>query len=211
MKSINLLGNVFTNLTVINKSEIKKNKKVTWDCLCSCGKILNVTTGSLRSGKTKSCGCYKSKITSERNFKHGFANSRAHNSWSAMKQRCYYEKHKDYKSYGGKGIKVCDEWVNSFEQFLNDMGHPKDGESLDRINPDLNYSKENCKWSTISEQSKNKSIHRKKETGIRKRKNNLFEVYLSEKYVGSSLIFEEALAIRKKAEKEIWNMEFDKV
>ena len=157
MRLIDLTGLKFTNLTVLKKSAIKKNKKVTWDCICDCGKKLNVTPGSLRSGQTKSCGCYKSKLISNLNFKHGKSYSRCHNSWHAMKQRCYYKKHKDYKNYGGIGITVCKEWLNDFMQFYNDMGDPHLNYSLDRIDNKKGYYKENCRWVNTHTQSRNKS------------------------------------------------------
>ena len=82
------------------------------------------------------------------------SNTRVYYSWQAMKKRCLNKNHKDYKRWGGRGIKVCDEWL-SFINFYADMGDKPKGKSLDRINNNLGYSKNNCKWSTQKEQTNN--------------------------------------------------------
>jgi len=93
---------------------------------------------------------------SKRNMTHGLSNLPEYDLWCGMKQRCYYIKHKSYSQYGGKGIKVCERWLN-FENFYQDMGKKPDGMTLDRVDRDKDYSPENCKWSTYSEQMKNTS------------------------------------------------------
>lgn len=89
-------------------------------------------------------------------MKHGLSDIKEYNAWRQMKSRCNNENHKRFKDYGGRGIKVCLEWSESFEKFYEDMGECPEGFSLDRIENDKNYSKENCKWSTPKEQSSNR-------------------------------------------------------
>lgn len=88
-------------------------------------------------------------------YKHGLSDTPIHNTWMDMNRRCYKKYRKDYQRYGGRGIKVCKEWRYSFEQFYKDMGDKPDGCTLDRIDNNGNYNKDNCKWSTIREQSIN--------------------------------------------------------
>jgi hypothetical protein len=129
-----------------------------WNCECACGKLFIITSQTLGKGQ-KSCGCIK-KYCEHRVIKHGYSGSNVkseYKSWQAMKTRCYYKNSIGYKNYGGRGIKVCDSWLNSFENFIKDMGDkPSLKHSLDRIDVNGDYSKENCKWSTSLEQSNNK-------------------------------------------------------
>ena len=120
-------------------------------CKCECGQELDVFMSSLRSGHTKSCGCLNKEIISS----HGMTGTREYASWNAMHGRCNNLKSKDYKNWGGRGIEVCDSW-NSFENFYKDMGDkPTPNHSIERINNDGNYCKENCRWATKKEQQRN--------------------------------------------------------
>lgn len=130
-----------------------------------CGHIWQLLRCNLMSGRVKSCGCYHSDQASNRLRKqqttHGHT-SKSNNggsptfkSWSAMRNRCNNPSHHAYDRYGRRGIKVCDAWQNSFETFLTDMGERPPLLTLDRINVYKGYSKDNCKWATRSEQSKN--------------------------------------------------------
>jgi len=123
---------------------------------CDCGTIKNVRNTSLRTGRTVSCGCIqkeKASVQAKANTKHGLSSSRVFHSWCAMRQRCYYPKHKDFHSYGGRGITVCPQWRESFEVFLSDMGQPPVGYTLDRIDTDGNYCPENCQWADAKTQA----------------------------------------------------------
>ena len=95
--------------------------------------------------------------------RHGMKGTPTHNSWAAMKQRCYYKKHCQYKDYGGRGVKVCDRWlgVEGFSHFLEDMGPRPDGYSLDRIDPDGDYCPENCRWADKYTQAGNRNWGKK--------------------------------------------------
>jgi len=91
---------------------------------------------------------------------HGLINTPAYKSWEAMKQRCLNKNHPSYKHYGGRGILISNRWINSFENFLEDMGERPENRSLDRIDNDGNYTPENCRWATTSEQALNKRTSR---------------------------------------------------
>ena len=126
-----------------------------WLCLCDCGATVAVAACSLLSGVTQSCGCRHREIVTS----HGYSKSnRTYNSWVSMKVRCYNPKAKHFSYYGGSGVTVCQRWLESFENFIADMGHRPLGKTLDRINGSKLYSKETCKWSTTREQQENRSI-----------------------------------------------------
>jgi hypothetical protein len=122
-----------------------------WLAKCVCGKIKLVHISHLTSGKSVSCSC-QTKHT------HNMTGTSEYRSWHGAKMRCTSPSNDRYASYGGRGISMCDTWLNSFEQFFKDMGNRPTGTSLDRINNDGNYSKENCRWATPKEQMRNRKV-----------------------------------------------------
>ncbi|WP_210461694.1 hypothetical protein [Pantoea ananatis] len=156
---IDLTGRRIERLLVVSMAEKKPGKNITWNCVCDCGVVKVIQTGSLKSGRVKSCGCLSRENTIKRNTTHGNAGekvSRAYNSWSGMIDRCRNPNNKKYKDYGGRGIKVSEEWMD-FNTFLNDMGHsPSAGYSIDRVDVNGNYEKSNCRWATPLEQASNR-------------------------------------------------------
>lgn len=126
------------------------DRSIMWECRCDCGIIRNVNGSNLRSGKSQSCGCGLNRET------HGMHKSPEYKSWEAMKARCYNPSTNQYHDYGGRGITVCDRWINSFENYYADMGpRPSSGHSIDRKNNDLGYSPGNCRWADRSTQHNN--------------------------------------------------------
>ena len=158
-----LVGKKFGKLTVLSQvKERSINRAVFWVCKCDCGKKSKVSGNHLKSGHTKSCGCL---YNPEMNTKHGYnrrGNVRPeYTIWNSMKYRCYNPKYKEYDLYGGRGIKVCKEWLDSFENFIKDMGdRPSGKHSIERINTNGNYEPSNCKWATVVEQARNRRSNR---------------------------------------------------
>ena len=167
MPIVDILNQKFGRLTVIEKTNIRKShRNVVWKCLCDCGKETLVDSGHLRTGHTKSCGCLAQETSKKVNIKHGCSPwgqkpTTEYSTWTAMKTRCTNPNQKDYKNYGGRGIKVCDDWLHSFENFLaylksNNM-YPKPPKlKLDRIDSNKNYEPGNIRWANSLEQAHNR-------------------------------------------------------
>jgi hypothetical protein len=124
---------------------------------CYCGNTFRCQTSHFNSGHTTSCGCYQVKVTTDRCFKHGMSNTKIFYVWANMITKCYNKKYKQYKDYGGRGIKMCNEWLHDSTAFINwAMSHGyKEGLQINRINNDGNYEPSNCKFSDRPEQTQN--------------------------------------------------------
>jgi hypothetical protein len=149
MKFINLQNKIFGRWTVVERRG-KIRKEPAWFCRCDCGNEKVISGTVLREGQSKSCGCFRS----EKLTKHGMSYSRTYRIWKYMVQRCTNPKTARYKDYGGR-ITVCERWLK-FENFLEDMGECPNGLTLDRIENNQGYYKENCRWATNEQQSFNK-------------------------------------------------------
>ena len=160
---IDLTGQKFGRLTVIKRVENTKEGKAKWLCQCECGHIIKVNGKVLRNGHTQSCGCLQRDMAKIKNIKHNLHDTRLYNIWRGIKQRCYYKRHHDYKNYGARGIKICDEWLNDFISFYNwamangyDENAPRGKCTIDRIDVNGDYEPKNCKWVDIKVQANNK-------------------------------------------------------
>lgn len=161
----NLVGQRFKRLTVLERSPEKtKIGKVQWICQCDCGTKILAYTGALRTGNTKSCGCLRVDVSRERGLlqiTHGMTRTPEYKAWQNLKDRCYNEDADQYPNYGGRGIRVCERWLESFENFLSDMGfRPGTGYSIDRKDNDGHYEPGNCRWTTTDVQSNNRRDNR---------------------------------------------------
>ena len=157
-------GTRFNRLLIIELAEKRKTLSgrlnYLYKCKCNCGTIKVIFESMLKSGRTKSCGCLRKEVRVQCMKTHGMTKTKTWKAWSAMKDRCTQKNSKHYKHYGGRGIKVCERWKNSFENFLEDLGEKPDGFTLDRINSDGDYSPENCRWASLKEQQNNKRNNR---------------------------------------------------
>lgn len=152
-QAVDLTGKRFGRLTVIERDYSKRT--TAWLCKCDCGNMHIATAKHLNNGHVKSCGCLNRE---PKRVAHNMSHSRIYNIYQTMKKRCYNSKDEHYHNYGGRGIKVCDDWLNDFQAFYDwamANGY-KDDLSIDRINVNGNYEPANCCWATNSQQQRNK-------------------------------------------------------
>lgn len=178
-----------------------------WDCLCDCGNSIEMRRSYLQATEVPSCGCHKSEVLSALQTKHGMYGTPTHKSWMKMKERCYLDSYKEKDYYQDRGIKVCDRWLESFENFLEDMGERPEGTSLDRIDPDKGYSPENCRWADLTIQAYNRRMNTNNtsgRTGVYQLKNGNWQAIISfykERIVlAYDVSFEVACKAREEAE-----------
>lgn len=164
-KLIDLTGQRFTRLTVVEYLG-RDGHSSFWRCVCDCGVAINVHASGLRSGNSKSCGCYRRDRMATLTLKHGERSrsgptSPEYKAWDSMHDRCYNPRNKDFQHYGGRGISVCDEWRSSFESFLLEIGRrPSKAHSVDRIDTNSGYQPGNVRWATWGEQARNRRNNR---------------------------------------------------
>ncbi|ANH52334.1 HNH endonuclease [Erwinia phage vB_EamM_Deimos-Minion] len=154
-------GHKYGRLTAVRFIGKNKNYMANWEWLCDCGKTIQVYAGDVKCGHTTSCGCYVREMMADKQTTHGLSKTREYKIWAGMIKRCTNANVENYHLYGGRGIKVCEKWASSFEEFHKDMGFaPSKQHSIERIDGDGNYEPGNCKWATSAEQSANRNNNR---------------------------------------------------
>jgi len=157
MPRMNLVGQKFERLTVLEHAGVDIRKQSMFKCVCDCGNETTVLGGLLKIGNVKSCGCLRvqeGRNVGLRSKLHGMISTPTYRSWQSMKDRCLNENNRNYRWYGAKGVTVDKKWL-TFEGFLEDMGVRPDGKTLDRINPFGNYELANCRWADDKTQKEN--------------------------------------------------------
>jgi hypothetical protein len=163
---IDMTGYRFGSLQVVERSGYRHTpggqRQIVWRCRCECGNEIKRPGCWLRHGSYASCGCKRGELVTARKTKHGHAKkgsySKTYMIWESMRARCANANNKRYLRYGGRGISVCDRW-NDFSLFLEDMGEAPKGLSIERIDNNLGYSPQNCKWASHADQCRNKTVN----------------------------------------------------
>lgn len=151
-------GQRFGMLLVVKREGSTPSRQALWLCKCDCGKETLVTSGNLKRGHTRSCGCYREQVRPNLHRTHGGSGSRLYKIYHGMKKRCYNPKARFYERYGGRGITVCDEWLSGFEVFREwalANGY-RDDLSIDRVENDGPYAPWNCRWEKSKAQRRNR-------------------------------------------------------
>lgn len=205
------IGIKFNMLTNIGESH--RDNGVVYEWLCDCGNTIKRAAYHIKNGGTKSCGCFREEVVGHKIEHHGMTRTKEHNTWCGIKSRTLHQHDSTRRWYHDKGVKVCKAWLESFTQFYKDMGECPDGYTLDRIDPNGDYCKDNCRWASNEMQSINKGMFRNNTSGVKgvtfDKKNKKWKAYIYSNnefiYLGLYEDIEEAKQVRLEAEKTVWS------
>lgn len=159
-----MIGARFGLLTVEKETRHPHRQGRFYECRCQCGSLTVAYGGHLRNGSRTGCGCIKPAHRT-----HGMSGTPEYKAWECARSRCHNPSNRKYPLYGGRGIRMCAEWMHSFEIFFAEVGpRPAPGLSLDRIDGERGYEPGNCRWATIQQQNINRRQHRPKKMGVRR-------------------------------------------
>lgn len=202
-----LQGETYGRLTTLQEVLPRQGKR-RFIVRCSCSKVLTVLLNNMVTGTTQSCGCLALEVRT----KHGMSNTKTYQVWADMLARSSNPKHRQHSDYLGRGITVCENW-QKFENFYADMGEAPEGLSLDRVDNDGGYCRENCRWSTATEQQRNKQRKIAPQAGVTALPNGMYRsrITVADKTIslGYNLSYEDAIRLRLSAEKKLWGTEPD--
>jgi|ERR1700722_2476405 len=157
---INLIGQKFNKLMVIELTDKKTFRQRVWKCVCDCGSFAYITSHQLNKSIKTDCGCGNSERISAAHVRHGHCKNKSSTttyvSWQNMRARCLDSTNEHFNDYGGRGISICERWVCSFDNFLADMGERPKGMTLDRVITEGDYTPTNCRWATAKQQARNR-------------------------------------------------------
>ena len=204
------IGRTYGRVTVDSfagwiQPEGRPNRISTWNCTCSCGTKVVKRREALQD--YSSCGCWFAEKISESSSTHGMTGTPTYKSWLKMKERCYLSSYVEKEFYQEIGITVCKRWLESFENFYEDMGERPEGMTLDRIDFTQGYSPENCRWADLTMQAfncKKYKTNKSGRTGVHLEKNGLYSARIGYRgediFLGSEMSFETACKVRSDAE-----------
>lgn len=205
-RKLELSGQRFDRLMIEKEVGRDKQGRVLWKCKCDCGNIAIVSSSNLRRESTKSCGC----LQREKTTKHGMAHSKTYSIWEGIIGRCNNPNDTAFTYYGGRGIRVCDRWLD-FRNFYSDMGKCPKQLTIERVDNEKDYLSSNCRWATRAEQAHNTRLRKDNTTGFKgvyKHGKTRFRAAISSmgKYIhlGTFIMIEEAIEARRKGEIKYW-------